>query len=138
MFGLAGEPHRVLYTEILNFFTPRVVRQYRTAFIQPIIQDRISRFAASGRADLATDLADELPVRVIGAMLGMEWQEETFARRCWDLTNSFLQMTGDFFVPGRAGSSIEAAVAEVQELDAMMGPAIDAASPDSYVAGSGG
>ena len=134
LFGLSGAPHRVLYTEILNFFIPRVVRQYRTDFIQPIVRDRIARFAGAGRADLAADLAEELPVRVIGAMLGMDWQEETFARRCWGLTESFLAMTADFFVPSRAGASIDAAISEVGELDAMIVPAIRDAGPDSYVA----
>ena len=134
LFGLSGDPHRVLYTEILNFFTPRVVRRYRTEFIQPIVADRLGRYAASGRAELAAGLADEMPVRVIGAMLGMDWQEEAFAERCWRLTDSFLRMTADFFVPGRAGASIDAAIAEVAELDAMIAPAIDHADPDSYVA----
>jgi cytochrome P450 len=134
LFGLGGDPHRVLYTEILNFFSPRVVRQYRGEFIQPIVADRVARFAASGRAELAADLADEMPVRVIGAMLGMDWQEETFARRCWRLTDAFLAMTADFFVPGKAGASIEAAVTEVAELDGMIRPAIRSAGPDSYVA----
>lgn len=35
LFGLGGDPQRVLYTEILNFFSPRVVRQYRGEFIRP-------------------------------------------------------------------------------------------------------
>lgn len=134
LFGLSGEPHRVLYTEVLNFFTPRVVRRYRTEFIQPIVADRLARFAGTGRAELAAGLADELPVRVIGAMLGMDWRDEAFARTCWRLTDSFLRMTADFFRPGKAATSIDAAVAEVRELDAMIAPAIDGAGPDSYVA----
>lgn len=134
LFGLTGDPHRLLYTEILNFFTPRVVRRYRTEFIQPIVRDRLARVTASGRAELAAGVAEELPVRVIGAMLGMDWQEETFARRCWRLTDSFLAMTADFFVPGKAETSIDAAIAEVAELDAMIIPVIRDAGPDSYVA----
>lgn len=133
LFGLTGEPHRKMYAEVLNFFSPRVVRQLQTEVIRPLVAERIDRFAGHGRAELAAGLADEIPVRVIGAMLDLDWREEEFAGRCWRLTDAFLTMTGDFFVPGRAEDSIQAANESVAELDSVIEPALDGAAPDSYI-----
>ena len=127
LFLLRGEQHRRLYTEVNRFFRPQVMREYQQAFVRPLVADRIARFSKRGRADIAAEFADEIPVRVIGQMLGVPWQDEDFAQRCWKATEGFLRQTAASILPTPTPADYEAGVRSTQELNALLEPVVAAA-----------
>lgn len=55
-------------------FTPRALEWLRTA-VQEVVDERLRQAEQAGPFDLARDLADAIPVRVIGLMLGVPAEE---------------------------------------------------------------
>jgi cytochrome P450 len=60
---------------VKTLFTPKVVEQYQTEVIEPIVDAIVDRFAADGRVDLA-EFADKVPVRIISQLLALPWQDD--------------------------------------------------------------
>ncbi len=68
----ADPPEQIAYRRmILPFFNPREVEKFRPSSEQ-LCHDLIDRFIANGSADAATDYAQQIPPRVIAAMLGID------------------------------------------------------------------
>ncbi len=136
LFLLAGEEHQKLYSRILQFFSPRVIKNYRVEFIRPLVESRIDRFAGRGYAELATEFAEQIPVRVIAAMLGLDWQDEALAQQCWEWTGAFLRHTGTFLLPGGGAETHAGAVRSMQQLDTLLRPLVrdwERQPDDSYI-----
>lgn len=68
----ADPPEQIAYRRmILPFFNPREVEKFRPSSEQ-LCHDLIDRFIANGSADAAIDYAQQIPPRVIAAMLGID------------------------------------------------------------------
>lgn len=136
LFMLSGEEHRKLYTRITQFFSPRIIKEYRASFIRPLIEDRLDQFAGQGRAELVTAYTEQIPVRVIASMLGLPWQDEKLAANCWAWTEDFLRHTGTFLLPDGGAGTLEGAVRSMRRLDTLLRPLVRdrAHQPeDSYI-----
>jgi cytochrome P450 len=137
LFMIEGESHRRMYARIAQFFSKAVIDDYRVRFIRPLVADRLERIAPLGRAELAEQFAQELPVRVIGSMLGVPWQDEQLGHDVWAWTSGFLAHTGTWILPNAGSDTQEAAEASMARLDDLLRPlvrrdAID--DPTSYIA----
>ncbi len=68
----ADPPEQITYRRlILPFFNPKAVEAYRPSTEQ-LCHDLIDRFIDKGSADAAVDYAQQIPPRVIAAMLGID------------------------------------------------------------------
>jgi cytochrome P450 len=126
LFMLKGDPHRRLYGVVRRFFTASVVEGYRDRFVAPLIDERIRRILSVGRADLATEYADQIPIRIIAGILGLDWHDEQLARDCLRWTTALQAHTANYMLPGgRAEETREAAAEGVHRLDDVLRPIVE-------------
>lgn len=126
LFMIEGEPHRQLYGKVAQFFTKSVIDDYRQRFIRPLINARLDRIAPVGHAELASELAQEIPARVIGSMLGVPWQDEQLGHDVWEWTSGFLAHTGRWILPGAGRETQAAAERSMSLLDDLLLPLVRA------------
>ena len=137
LFMIEGEPHRRMYGKIAQFFSKAVIEDYRVRFIRPLVAARLDRIAPTGRAELAAQFAQELPVRVIGSMLGVPWQDEQLGHDVWEWTSGFLAHTGTWILPSAGQDTQAAAEASMGRLDDLLRPLVRRGAiedPTSYIA----
>lgn len=134
---LEGEAHRQLYLAARRCFTPEAAQGYRERFILPIIDDRIAGFISAGRAELATDYAEQIPVRVIAGVLGLDWHDDDLIRNCWEWIDAYQVHLLNYILPGDAPERTRAAaVAGMGKMDDVLMPLVEAKDEqpeDSYV-----
>ncbi|HEY1365903.1 MAG TPA: cytochrome P450 [Gaiellaceae bacterium] len=92
IFLLEGEEHHQLHRWWMRTFSPNVLAGWREAVIRPIVQAQIDRFAARGRAELVEDLASRVPPRVIGAVMGLPWQDDEWLEHLLGLVMARLEL----------------------------------------------
>lgn len=76
--ALKGEAHERLHGWWLAEFSPRRVAEWRSSVIRPIVGDCIERFIERGSAELAEELSERIPIRVITRLMGLPWQDDDF------------------------------------------------------------
>jgi cytochrome P450 len=76
--ALKGAEHERLHGWWLSVFSPRRVAEWRATVIRPIVDACIDRFIAKGRAELADELSERIPIRVIARLMGLPWQDDGF------------------------------------------------------------
>jgi cytochrome P450 len=76
ILGMDDPEHRDHRNLVAHAFREKALARWEPAFIAPIIDELIDRFAADGQADLVRQLTFEFPVRVIARLLGLP--EEDF------------------------------------------------------------
>src|SRR5690242_19607349 len=82
--------HRLHRALVAPAFRPKVLEQWRTTVIQPVIDDIIDAFVDRDRVDLVEHLTFAFPVRVIARILGLpEHDVPNFQRWSLDLINMF-------------------------------------------------
>jgi cytochrome P450 len=91
---LQGPDHQSIRHFHLRFLSPAAVRDYQTEFVAPILDFLIDRIRAKGRADLAADLAGQLPPMLTVALFNMPWQDEDLVREVVDLNQTIMTWTG--------------------------------------------
>lgn len=137
LFMLTGDEHDAMYDRIKGFFSKRFVDGFRAEFIRPLADAVVDQFASRGHAELASELAQEVPTRVIGAILGLDWQREGFGRDVWQWTEGFLTHTGTWILPNGGSETQAAAEASMAHLDELLRPVVEAGQTDednNYVA----
>ena len=80
---LVGEEHKALHQWFLRAFSPRRMEDWRRNVIQPIMNQAIDRFASRGKAELVAEFAQRVPIRVVAAVMGLPWQDDAWADRCF-------------------------------------------------------
>lgn len=66
------EPEHRRYRDLLQgAFTLKAMERWERDVVAPIVNERIDRFVASGKADLVRDFTFPFPLEVISAMLGL-------------------------------------------------------------------
>lgn len=91
---LQGPDHQSIRHFHLRFLSPSAVRDYQTQFVAPILDFLIDRIRTKGRANLAADLAGQLPPMLTVALFNMPWQDEDLVREVVDLNQTIMSWTG--------------------------------------------
>jgi len=96
---LGGEEHKRMRRFFLNLMTPPLVERYRENQVAPIIDLLMRRILArgGGRADLTADFGDQIPPRVIAALLGMPWEDDALIARILHLHEEIMEVIGSGF-----------------------------------------
>ena len=93
----SGDEHMRMRRFLMRLFTPPLLEAYRERHIRPIIAMLIDRFQNRGTADLCAELGDQIPPRVIAALLGLEWQDDHLIERILDLHEKIMAFLGTKF-----------------------------------------
>jgi cytochrome P450 len=120
-----GETHSRMHRWLLSQFNPRNVDGWRSTIIRPVLDELISRFAADGRVELMSQLADPFPVRVIAAVMDLPWRDDAWIAECKRLMDAkleYLQFQGQQEDPELAARTIEA----MNEFNDLVRPYVDA------------
>jgi cytochrome P450 len=90
-----GEQHQRLRRFHLSLLSPKALESYRQSIVTPVIEAMIERvIARNGTADLTADFGDEIPPRVICALLGMPWQDDDLIRKTLHLNEEIMKWIG--------------------------------------------
>ena len=94
---LIGDEHRKLRQFFMSLLTAKNVASYTEHQVLPVTKYLMERMLAkgSGNVDLAKELADEMPPRVIAALLGMPWDDVDLIERIRDLHEELMEVMGD-------------------------------------------
>ena len=92
IFLLEGEEHHQLHRWWMRAFSPTVLAGWREQLIRPIVKAQIDRFASRGRAELVEELASRVPPRVIGAVMGLPWQDDEWLDHVLGLVMARLEL----------------------------------------------
>jgi cytochrome P450 len=68
---MEGEEHRINRAMVFPAFAPRVIQQYAADHLEPLANELVDNFAASGSADLVADFTHEFSFQFILRMLGI-------------------------------------------------------------------
>jgi cytochrome P450 len=117
---LQGEEHANLRRYLARMFGPKVVQGFTQDFIRPIIDYLFARLQGRGHADLAAEIADQLPPRVFVALLGMDWMNEEIVMRELVLHDSIMAWVGG----DRSAETTQRARDASHELNAILLPEI--------------
>jgi len=104
MLFLDGPDHSRLRSLANKAFTPRVVETMRDR-VQALVDGILDTAAAHGRMDIVADLADPVPVRVIGDLLGVPPQDNPMLKRWSDHFAAFLD--GSSLTPETAAQALQ-------------------------------
>lgn len=113
---LTGERHDNSRRFHMRLLSPKAVEEARVTHVQPVIHWLIDRFATAGRADLAQDLAYQIPTRMILSMFGMEWREDDLIDRIHGYHNMIVDWIGRRNPDGEYGDRALAASDALNEL----------------------
>jgi cytochrome P450 len=118
-----GEKHDRLRRFHMQLLSPKAVAVYRESQVRPIIAwllDRI-RGRGDGKAELVSELADQIPPRVIAALFGMPWQDDALMARILHCHEDIMAWIG---LKYSGEEATRRAVAASDELNAMLLPYI--------------
>lgn len=111
-----GEQHHRMRRFHQTLLSPKALASYRDHIIVPIIQAMLDRVAAKGgRADLAADFGDEIPPRVVCALLGMPWQDDALIRKTLHLNEEIMKWIGRGYYDEDSVKDAQAASAAINE-----------------------
>ena len=78
---LSGEKQRRVHRWYLQTLSPEFIGRQRETAIQPIVEGALRGIVRDGRADLAEDFAERIPIRVAAAVLGLPWRDDEWIAR---------------------------------------------------------
>src|ERR1700694_617376 len=79
---LRGEDHTRFHRYWLTFFSPQAVAAWRDTKIRPIIDRAVQSFSSRGRAELFSQLAEQVSFRTMMSVCGLDWQSHDLYERC--------------------------------------------------------
>ncbi|NMG41699.1 cytochrome P450 [Chelativorans sp. ZYF759] len=96
---LSGEEHMRMRRFFLKLMTPPLVEGYRNNQVAPTINMLMKRILAkgTGKADLTAEFGDQIPPRVIAALLGMPWEDDAMVARILHLHEEIMEVIGSGF-----------------------------------------
>lgn len=117
---LQGEEHQKLRRYLSRMFFPKVVEAYTDDLLRPITDFVFSRIEKRGTADLAREVADQIPPRVFVGLLGMDWMDEALVTRELELHDHVMDWIGG----NRSAEVTRRAQDASRELNAILIPEI--------------
>lgn len=111
-----GEQHARLRRFHIELLSPAAVADYRETLVRPIVAEMLDRLAPHGNGDLAASLADQVPPRVIIALLGMDWRDDALVERTVHLHEQVMHFIGHNYAAELAGQGLAASA----EIDAIL------------------
>jgi cytochrome P450 len=112
-----GEQHARMRRFHMSLLSQKALASYRVNIVTPIIDAMLDRLATKpGKADLAADFGDEIPPRVICALLGMPWQDDDLIRKTLQLNEEIMQWIGRGYYDAQSVSAARVASASINEL----------------------
>jgi cytochrome P450 len=132
---LVGEPHQRLHHYLARRWLPEAIEPYRAAFVQPIVETRITALRSAGRAELWTDFASVVPVAVMGRVIGLPAMREEDLRRAKGFTDAVLAWRHSY---GSDQAKMDAAIEANRELERAILPIVRArraAPQDDLISG---
>jgi cytochrome P450 len=112
----SGEEHMRLRRFLMRLFTPPLLDIYRERHVRPIIAMLVDRFVNRGHADLCSELGDQIPPRVIAALLGLDWQDDHLIERILDLHEKIMVFLGTRFSGEEAAKAALATSREINDI----------------------
>ena len=91
---LQGVEHERMRRYVLQLFSPRNVESYTEHHIVPITRQLIDRFSTRGRAELHSELAAQLPSRVLMSLFGMDPADDSFLEHALHLHEVIMKWAG--------------------------------------------
>jgi cytochrome P450 len=79
---LHGAAHQRFHRWWFRVVSPEKVEGWRETRIRPVVHRIIDRFADRGRAELASEFAEMVPMRVIASVLGLPWEDDEWLESC--------------------------------------------------------
>lgn len=89
-----GAEHARLRRFHIELLSPAAVARYRETLVKPIVAAMLDRLAPRGHGDLAAELAEQIPPRVIIALLGMDWRDDALVARTVRLHEDVMAFIG--------------------------------------------
>lgn len=114
-----GEEHDRLRKFHLALLSAKAVESYREKHVLPVIDFVFGRIADKGRADLRTELVQQVVPRVICSLMGMPWKDDAQMARILELNDDIVRFIGNNY---RGEDLKEKALAASKELNAMLLP----------------
>jgi cytochrome P450 len=90
--ALFGDEHRRMHHWWLGQLSPTRLAEQRENIVRPIVHDMVDRFIEEGRADLASDFSDQIPVRVTAALCGLPWDDDDWIGELHALNRRFMAL----------------------------------------------
>jgi cytochrome P450 len=115
LFQLSDRDHTRIRKLAAPAFTPRAVERMR-GHVERIVDDAIARFEGREEVDVVSDLAEHVPVRVIGAVLGIP---ERFGEEFRAFAGAMVELINPWLSPeaaGRALAKVPAGLALLEEV----------------------
>lgn len=79
---LRAEDHEGLHRWFMKVLSPNRVEEWRPTLIRPVFDLLVDGFCERGRVELFKELADRFPVRVIAALMGLDWRDDDLVDFC--------------------------------------------------------
>jgi cytochrome P450 len=117
---LQGDEHTRMHRYLVRLFSPKAVQKYMQEHVQPIVDHLFGRLSQRPRADLAAEVADQLPPRVFVSLFGMDWHDEVLVNRQLELHNTVMDWIGGLRTSAATQSALEAS----RELNSILLPQI--------------
>jgi len=111
-----GQQHARLRRFHMSLLSPKALESYRTGIVTPIIEAALAGLVAKGgAADLTADFGDNIPPRVICALLGMPWQDDDLIQKTLTLNDEIMQWIGRGYIDPDSVGRARAASAAINE-----------------------
>jgi cytochrome P450 len=120
---MRGAPHDALHKQLSKWLTPARCEDFADTLIRPVARRVVEHVASRGRCELHHDVAELIPLGVVGALLGMPAWDEPKLRR---LKQRFDEILAWRHTYGTDDEILEAARAASFELDDEFGPTVRA------------
>jgi cytochrome P450 len=120
---MRGAPHDALHKQLSKWLTPARCEDFADTLIRPVARRVVEHVAPSGRCELHHDIAELIPLGVVGALLGMPaWDE----RKLRHLKQRFDEILAWRHTYGTDDEILEVARGASFELDDEFGPTVRA------------
>jgi cytochrome P450 len=118
---LDGEEHAALHRMLTRLMDRKASARYRAQLIRPTTQQLIDGFASRGHVDLAAEYADQLPIRIGLALVGVDTSDPAIPERIRYLKAETARWHETF---GENADDVERAVRAAAELKAFFLPIV--------------
>ena len=79
---LKADDHEGLHRWFMKVLSPNRCEEWRDSLVRPVFQLLVDRICERGEAELFKELADRFPVRVIAALMGLDWRDDGLVDFC--------------------------------------------------------